>query len=120
RGELASLNPALSTLVVSGRRPIPAGYRLRLPEAACAGFDNRLASFSAEQRVTSSVSPRPVRAVSSVKDVRPAVLTYRVRRAATAGHAAKKQKASPPSRRPRKKTARPPRQNLRIRTQSAA
>src|SRR5206468_1295336 len=51
RSELASLNPALSTLVVSGRRPIPSGYRLRLPESAGSSFQNRLAEFSAEQRV---------------------------------------------------------------------
>src|SRR3989454_7146314 len=81
RSELASLNPALSTLVVSGRRPIPAGYRLRLPEAAGAGFQTRLAEFSAEEGVTASVSPRPVRVAASAKArVRPAVLTYRVRR----------------------------------------
>src|SRR5438046_787864 len=61
RSELASLNPALSTLVVTGHRPIPAGYRLRLPESAGGSFENRLAEFSAEQGVTSSASPRPVR-----------------------------------------------------------
>jgi membrane-bound lytic murein transglycosylase D len=31
RAELVRLNPALSDVVVAGRRPIPAGYRMRLP-----------------------------------------------------------------------------------------
>src|SRR5881296_4460270 len=121
RSQLASLNPALSTLVVSGRRPIPAGYRLRLPESAGSSFENRLTEFSAEQRVTSSSSPRPVRVAASAKGrVRPAVLTYRVRRGATASHTVKKRKVSVASRRPGTKAKRRPRQNLRIRTQSAA
>src|SRR5437870_8702914 len=121
RSELASLNPALSTLVVTGRRPIPAGYRLRLPESAGGSFENRLAEFSAEQGVTSSASPRPVRVAASAKGrVRPAVLTYRVRRGATASHTVKKRKVSVPSHRPGKKARHRPRQNLRIRTQSAA
>src|SRR5207247_10714090 len=58
RSELASLNPALSTLVVSGRRAIPAGYRLRLPESAGGRFEDRLAEVSAEQPVAGSASPR--------------------------------------------------------------
>src|SRR5438094_4643799 len=62
RSQLASLNPALSTLVVSGRRPIPSGYRLRRPESAGSSFENRLAAVYAETRVTSRVSPRPLRA----------------------------------------------------------
>src|SRR6185295_2608522 len=41
--ELARLNPALSPLVVSGRRPIPSGYRLRVPDSAH-GFETRLAA----------------------------------------------------------------------------
>ena len=121
RSELASLNPALSTLVVTGRRAIPAGYRLRLPESAGGSFENRLAEFSAEQGVTSSASPRPVRVAASTKGrVRPAVLTYRVRRGATASHTVRKRKVSAPSHRPGKKARHRPRQNLRIRTQSAA
>src|SRR5438128_2553053 len=122
RSELASLNPALSTLVVTGHRPIPAGYRLRLPESAGGSFENRLAEFSAEQGVTSSASPRPVRVAASAKGrVRPAVLTYRVRRGATASRTVKKQhKVSASSHRPSKKARHRPRQNLKIRTQSAA
>src|SRR2546426_8466613 len=54
---------------------------LRLPESAGGSFENRLAEFSAEQGVTSSAAPRPVRVAASAKGrVRPAVLTYRVRR----------------------------------------
>ncbi|HUE31230.1 MAG TPA: hypothetical protein VMR79_10145, partial [Verrucomicrobiae bacterium] len=121
RADLASLNPALSTLVVSGRRPIPAGYRLRLPESAGGSFENRLAEFSAEQRVTSSPSPHPVRVASSAKArVRPAVLTYRVRRGQTVAHATKKHKVSPASHRPAKKAKHRARQNVRIHSQSAA
>src|SRR5579862_760931 len=59
RTELALLNPALSSAIVSGRRPIPAGYRLRMPEAGQAGFDSRLAEFSAEERVTRVAAPEP-------------------------------------------------------------
>src|SRR5881296_171609 len=121
RSELASLNPALSTLVVSGRRAIPAGYRLRLPESAGGRFENRLAEFSAEQRVTSSASPPLLRVAAAAKGrVRPAVLTYRVRRAQTVSHTTKKHKVSAPSHRPGKKTRHRPRQNLKIRAQSAA
>src|SRR5437016_1296927 len=122
RSELASLNPALSTLVVTGRRPIPAGYRLRFPESAGGSFENRLAEFSAEQGVTSSASPRPVRVAASAKGrVRPAVLTYRVRRGATASRTVKKQhKVTAPSHRSSKKARHRPRQTVKIRTQSAA
>ena len=120
RAELASLNPALSTLVVSGRRPIPAGYRLRLPEAAGAGFQTRLAEFSAEEGVTASASPRPVRVASAKARVRPAVLTYRVRRNQTVAHATKKRKAGVASHRPGKKAKRRPGQILKVRSQSAA
>src|SRR5207244_1003610 len=70
RSQLASLNPALSTLVVSGRRPIPSGYRLRLPESAGSSFENRLAEFSAARRVTTSLTarPRPVAAAAERGD----------------------------------------------------
>jgi membrane-bound lytic murein transglycosylase D len=119
REELVSLNPALSTLVVSGRRPIPAGYQLRLPESAVAGFQSRLAEFSAEQRVTDSAAPRPVRVAASAKArVRPAVLTYRVRRAPTP--AAKRHRVSATSRHAGKKVRHRPGQMLRARSQSAA
>ncbi len=121
RAQLASLNPALSTLVVSGRRPIPAGYQLRLPESAGAAFQSRLAEFAAEQRVTGSASPRPVRVAASASgQVRPAMLTYRVRRAQTVSRTGKKHRVSAQSHRPGKKAKPRSRQVLKIRAQSAA
>ena len=121
RAQLASLNPALSTLVVSGRRPIPAGYQLRLPESAGAAFQGRLAEFTAEQGVTGSASPRPVRVAASARgQVRSALLTYRVRRAQTVSHTGKKHRVSAQSHRPGKKARSRPRQVLKIRAQSAA
>ena len=121
RAQLASLNPALSTLVVSGRRPIPAGYQLRLPESAGAAFQGRLAEFTAEQGVTGSASPRPVRVAASARgQVRSALLTYRVRRAQTVSHTGKKHRVSAQSHRPGKKARTRPRQVLKIRAQSAA
>jgi len=121
RAQLASLNPALSTLVVSGRRPIPAGYQLRLPESAGAAFQGRLAEFTAEQGVTGSASPRPVRVAASARgQVRSALLTYRVRRAQTVSHTGKKHRVSAQSHRPGKKAKPRSRQVLKIRAQSAA
>jgi peptidoglycan lytic transglycosylase D len=101
RIELATLNPALSSLVVTGRRPIPAGYRLRLPDAGATGFDTRLAEFSAEERVTREAAPAPeprvVTAKASVRSrqaARPAVLTYRVRPGQTLSHIARAHRVS--------------------------
>ncbi|HJQ83870.1 MAG TPA: transglycosylase SLT domain-containing protein [Candidatus Binatia bacterium] len=92
RTELATLNPALSTLIVSGRRPIPAGYRLRMPDAGGTGFDTRLAEFRAEERVTRAPEPRVVRA-SATERTRPATRstarTHRVRRGQTLSHIAR-------------------------------
>jgi membrane-bound lytic murein transglycosylase D len=97
RTELAELNPALSSLVVSGRRPIPAGYRLRLPENGSTGFESRLAEFAAEERVTRVAAPAPaegrvIRATATAKS-RPAatrtVSTHRVRRGQTLSHIAR-------------------------------
>jgi membrane-bound lytic murein transglycosylase D len=95
------LNPALSSLVVSGRRPIPAGYRLRLPETGGSDFDTRLVQFNAEERVTRVASPGPsearvIRASISGKArvVRAPVLTYRVRRGQTLSHIARAHKVS--------------------------
>jgi peptidoglycan lytic transglycosylase D len=104
REELASLNPALSGLVVSGRRPIPAGYHLRLPESGTTGFEARMTEFGAEERVTRVASPavaRPVHATASARTrptVRTAVLTYRVRSGQARSHApvARKASAHPP------------------------
>jgi peptidoglycan lytic transglycosylase D len=90
---LAGLNPALSSLVVSGRRPIPAGYRLRLPEASVSGFETRLAEFKAEEQVTRVAAPAPrairVAVAKGRGSVRPAVLSYRVRRGRPVTRAAK-------------------------------
>jgi membrane-bound lytic murein transglycosylase D len=101
RTGLATLNPALSSLVVSGRRPIPAGYRLRLPETGVTGFETRLAEFSAEERVTRVAAPTPeprvVTAKASVRSrptARPAVLTYRVRPGQTLSHIARAHRVS--------------------------
>src|SRR5437870_11161277 len=94
---LASLNPSLSSLVVAGRRPIPRGVRLRLPESGAAGFEMRLAEAPAVERVERTerkVIPVVAhRAVRSAR-VRPAVLTYRVQRGQTLSHIAKRYKVS--------------------------
>jgi membrane-bound lytic murein transglycosylase D len=98
RLELASLNPALSSLVVSGRRAIPAGYRLRLPESGGADFETRLVQFHAEEHVTrASSEPRIIRASTSVKGrsaARSAMLSYRVRPGQTLSHIARAHKVS--------------------------
>jgi membrane-bound lytic murein transglycosylase D len=91
RTELAMLNPALSSVVVSGRRAIPSGYRLRLPDAGRNGFESRLAEFSAEERVTRVAAPAPatrgegriVHATATARTraaVRPAVTRHRAAR----------------------------------------
>jgi len=59
RSTLAELNPALLQPVVSGRSAIPRGYRLRLPERVAAVFDDRLAEYVAERRVTRVAAPAP-------------------------------------------------------------
>jgi membrane-bound lytic murein transglycosylase D len=102
REQLASLNPALSTLVVSGRRPIPAGYRLRLPESGSGGFETRFAEFSAEERVTRVAAPLPsepriVRASATAKSrptARQVASSHRVRRGQTLSHIARQHRVS--------------------------
>jgi membrane-bound lytic murein transglycosylase D len=101
RAELAALNPALSSLVTSGRRPIPAGYRLRLPESGGTGFETRLADFAAEERVTRVAAPTPsegrvVRAAVTVKSrpVARTVASHRVRRGQTLSHIARQHRVS--------------------------
>lgn len=93
---IAELNPALSDLVLRGRRPIPRGYRLRIPEDGATGFQDRLAEFDAEAQVTSVAAPEVVKPGST--RVRPAVLTYRVRHGRTPARVAKKHKATVSSR----------------------
>jgi membrane-bound lytic murein transglycosylase D len=90
REELASLNPALSSLVVTGRRPIPAGYRLRLPDSG-SGFAVRLAEAPAEPQITRVAArtvarPAPRKGKSAT---RTAFVTHRVRKGQTLSHIAK-------------------------------
>lgn len=96
REELALLNPALSSLVLTGRRPIPAGYRLRLPESG-SGFAVRLAEAPAEPQVE-RVAVRTVERSSSRRTgarksarqaTRTAFVTHRVKRGQTLSHIAK-------------------------------
>jgi membrane-bound lytic murein transglycosylase D len=49
-GELATLNPALSSSVISGQLHVPRGYALRVPRGAGAGFETRFAAFAAEHK----------------------------------------------------------------------
>jgi membrane-bound lytic murein transglycosylase D len=86
RDRLAELNPALTGIVVEGRRPIPAGYRLRLPAAEAEGFQARLAELP-EPRVV-RVAARPVRKART--PARATYVTHRVRPGQTLSHIAKK------------------------------
>ncbi|MFN8544006.1 MAG: transglycosylase SLT domain-containing protein [Candidatus Binatia bacterium] len=52
---LATLNPALLDPVVEGRRPIPRGYRLRLPAESADGFATRLAEVADDGEVAPRV-----------------------------------------------------------------
>lgn len=55
RGQLRALNPALLAPVWSGKRPVPQGYRLRLPETAGAWTPEMLAArLAALQAPTAS------------------------------------------------------------------
>lgn len=88
--ELESLNPALSSAVLAGRRPIPAGYRLRLSEST-AGFETRLAALPAEPRVMLVAARTTVRGKARGARVRTAsFVTHRVRPGQTLSHIAKK------------------------------
>ena len=46
---LAELNPALAREVISGQRPVPKGYELRVPAGSTAEFKRRYASAAAQQ-----------------------------------------------------------------------
>ena len=91
REQLATLNPALSSLVVTGRRPIPAGYRLRLPESG-SGFAVRMAEAPAEPRID-RVAARTVERTAprskSKAATKTAFVTHRVRKGQTLSHIAK-------------------------------
>jgi len=93
REELATLNPALSAMVVGGRRPIPAGYRLRLPESGATAFASRLADVPAEPRVVRAAA-RSVVHKGKTAPVRTAFVTHRVRRGQTLSHIAKQHRVS--------------------------
>ena len=88
--DLAGLNPALSSLVTGGRRPIPAGYRLRVPDSGAAGFEDRLAEVVAEAHVTRVAAPVPSRRGGG----QPASLTHRVRPGQTLSHIAKQHRVT--------------------------
>jgi membrane-bound lytic murein transglycosylase D len=91
REEVAALNPAFSELIVTGRRPIPAGYRLRLPNAP-ARFATRLAALPAEPKVTRVAARAP--APKSSRAGRRTMLTHRVRKGQTLSHIARQHKVS--------------------------
>jgi membrane-bound lytic murein transglycosylase D len=91
RDEIASLNPGLSEVVIAGRRPIPAGYRLRLPEAAEGVFASQLASLP-EPRVTRAAARSTTR--KSARPVRRTLITHRVRPGQTLSHIARQHRVS--------------------------
>ncbi len=88
--ELAGLNPALSDSVVSGRRLIPAGYRLRLP-AHAEDFATRLASAPAPAPAVRKASTRSAKASKSRTKT---LLTHRVRKGETLSHIARRHRVS--------------------------
>ncbi len=95
---VASLNPSLSPVVLSGRRPIPRGCRVRLPEGGDAAFETRLAQLPDDEP---AVTRRPVRtarvaahATRTKGAVKHAVVTTRVRPGQTLSHIAKRYKVS--------------------------
>jgi membrane-bound lytic murein transglycosylase D len=93
RDTLAELNPALMDSVVEGRRLIPSGYRLRLPEPGGSGFDGRLAELAAEAHVTRVAAPAPpTRVLNRTRMV--AARTHKVANGQTLSHIAKRYKVS--------------------------
>jgi membrane-bound lytic murein transglycosylase D len=93
RDALAQLNPALSSLVVAGRRSIPAGYRLRVPHAVAEEFETRLARLPAAARVVRAAARGDGR--SDTRRTRSAVakvayVRHRVQKGQTLSHIAKK------------------------------
>jgi membrane-bound lytic murein transglycosylase D len=95
REDVASLNPALSDEVVEGRRPIPAGYRLRLPEAGATRLATRLGSGSDEPAIERVVARVPAAKKTARKTpTRRAAVTHRVRAGQTLSHIAKQHRVS--------------------------
>jgi membrane-bound lytic murein transglycosylase D len=99
RDEIARLNPALSDAVIAGRRPIPGGYRLRLPGPGTTELDG-IQLARAETNVRPVRQGRVVRAAARAPArrgrprVRSAALTYRVRAGQTLSHIARQHKVS--------------------------
>jgi membrane-bound lytic murein transglycosylase D len=87
RDTLAELNPALMGPVVSGRRHIPSGYRLRLPASGADGFGTRLAQLDVEDKV---VRVAAARAPSPSRKTAKAFVTHKVQRGQTLSHIAKR------------------------------
>jgi membrane-bound lytic murein transglycosylase D len=90
--DLAELNPALADSVVTGRRLIPAGYRLRLPEPA-KNFATQLAALPVQQapavRKASTGSPKGSKAKRTAT-----IVTHRVRKGETLSHIAQRHRVS--------------------------
>jgi membrane-bound lytic murein transglycosylase D len=82
RDELAELNPALSDSVVSGKRHIPAGYRLRLPEPAT-NFGTQLASLPAERPPAVRKASTGSASKRSASKKKTTVVTHRVKKGET-------------------------------------
>jgi LysM repeat protein len=94
RDELAELNPALSDMVVSGRRQIPAGYRLRVPGPA-KDFGTQLAALPAEPAPTARVRKASTGSSKGSKAKRTqTVVRHRVRKGETISHIAARHKVS--------------------------
>jgi membrane-bound lytic murein transglycosylase D len=91
-GELVLLNPALSKSVVTGRRMIPRGYQLWMPRSGARGFDDRLAEYAAEVKVTRVASPAVTR--KGGQSARTKVVIHRVRRGQTLSHIARQHKVT--------------------------
>jgi membrane-bound lytic murein transglycosylase D len=93
RAELARLNPALADDVVAGRRPIPAGYRMRLPVTETAasrppGDAEPSDADAADGR--SAAAGRADGGPGRRTGRRAAGATYRVRRGDTLTHVARR------------------------------
>lgn len=89
RDELAELNPALSDAVVSGRRHIPAGYRLRLPEPA-KNFATQLAALP--EPAVRKASTGPSKGSKARRTT--TIVRHRVRKGETLSHIARRHKVS--------------------------
>jgi membrane-bound lytic murein transglycosylase D len=88
---LAELNPALTHDVVSGRRPVPKGYELRVPAGSAAGFERRYVSVAAPKvRRVARASERGRVAKASRRGQKVEYLVYRVERGQTLSGIAKR------------------------------